>query len=129
MSRWRLYNPSPVGRNVGDCAVRAIAKALETDWETAYALIALNGYLMGDMPSSNSVWGAVLRQNGYSRSAIPNSCPDCYTIENFAEDHPRGTYVVGTGTHVVTIQDGIIWDSWDSSQEIPQYYWHKEDAR
>lgn len=126
MSRWIMYNPSPTGRNVGDCSVRAIAKALGTDWETAYALIALNGYLMGDMPSSNSVWGAVLRQNGFYRSAIPNTCPECYTIADFANDHPDGVYVVGTGSHVVTIRDGVIYDSWDSSQEIPQYYWHKE---
>lgn len=129
MSRWKPYNPSPVGRNVGDCAVRAIAKALETDWETAYALVSLNGYLMGDMPSSNAVWGAVLRQNGYSRYAVPDRCPDCYTMEDFAQDHPRGTYVVGTGTHVATVKDGLIWDSWDSSNEIPQYYWAKEERK
>lgn len=129
MSRWRLYNPSPVGRNVGDCAVRAIAKALNTDWETAYALIALNGYLMGDMPSSDAVWGAVLRQNGFSRFAIPNTCPECYTIGDFAEDHPDGVYVVGTGSHVATIRDGIVFDSWDSTREIPQFYWHKEEKR
>ena len=129
MSRWRLYNPSPVGRNVGDCAVRAIAKALNTDWETAYALIALNGYLMGDMPSSDAVWGAVLRQNGFSRFAIPNTCPECYTIGDFAEEHPEGVYVVGTGSHVCTIMDGIVYDSWDSTQEIPQFYWHKEGKR
>ena len=129
MSRWIMYNPSPTNRNVGDCAVRAIAKALGTDWETAYALIALNGYLIGDMPSSNSVWGAVLRQNGFYRSAIANTCPDCYTIADFADDHPDGVYVVGTGSHVVTIRDGCIYDSWDSSQEIPQYYWHKEGKR
>ena len=129
MSRWRLYNPSPVGRNVGDCAVRAIAKALNTDWETSYALIALNGYLMGDMPSSDAVWGAVLRQNGFSRFAIPNTCPECYTIGDFAEDHPDGVYVVGTGSHVATIRDGIVFDSWDSTREIPQFYWHKEEKR
>ena len=126
MNRWRSYNPSPTGRNVGDCSVRAIAKALGTDWETAYALIALNGYLMGDMPSSNSVWGAVLRQNGFRRYAVPNTCPACYTVEDFAKDHETGTYVIGTGNHVVTIQDGTIWDSWDSSAEIPQFYWTRE---
>lgn len=127
MSRWTYYNPSPAGRNVGDCAIRAISKALGTDWETAYALIALNGYLMADMPSSNSVWGAVLRQHGFYRHAIPTACPDCYTLEDFAEEHPDGTFVVGTGSHVVTVQDGRIYDSWDSSREIPQYYWTKED--
>lgn len=126
-SRWIMYNPSPAGRNVGDCAVRAISKALGTDWETAYALIAMNGYLMADMPSSNSVWGAVLRQNGFYRQAIPDTCPDCYTIQQFAEDHPRGVYVVGTGTHVVCVKDGLIFDSWDSSQEIPQFFWSRRE--
>lgn len=127
MSRWRNYNPSPVGRNVGDCAIRAVAKALNTDWETAYAMIALNGYLMGDMPSSNAVWGAVLRQEGFKRYAIPNRCPDCYTLDDFAKDNPKGVFVVGTGNHVATIKDGLIWDSWDSSKEIPIYYWTKEE--
>lgn len=127
MSAWREYNPSPTGRNVGDCAVRAVAKALATDWEGAYAMIAKAGFLMGDMPSSNSVWGAVLRQHGFKRGAIPNTCPDCYTAGEFANDHPEGVYVLGFGNHVATVQDGIIYDSWDSSMEIPQYYWHKED--
>lgn len=126
MSRWKLFQNNPTGRNVGDCSVRAVSKALNIDWETAYLLIAAAGFQMGDVPSSNGVWGAVLRQNGFSRSAIPDSCPDCYSIEDFAADHPRGTYVVGTGSHVVTVQDGVIYDSWDSSNEIPQYYWHRE---
>ena len=126
MSRWRNYNPNPVQRAVGDCAVRAVAAALGVDWETAYAMIANNGYLMGDMPSSNSVWGAVLRQNGFYRYSLPNTCPDCYTLEAFAIDHPEGVYVVGTGNHVATVMDGMIWDAWDSSDEIPVYYWQKE---
>ena len=127
MARLQLYNPSPTGRNVGDCSIRAVAKALDTDWETAYALIAMNGYLMGDMPSSNSVWGAVLRENGFYRYAIPNSCPDCYTINDFADENPHGVYVVGTGNHVVTIKDGVVYDSWDSRKEIPQYYWTRKE--
>ena len=126
MSRWRKYNPNPAGRAVGDCAVRAVAAALGTDWETAYAMIAENGYLMGDVMSSNSVWGSVLRQHGFYRHAIPNTCPDCFTIEDFAIEHPKGVYVVGTGNHVVTVKDGDILDSWDSSNEIPVYYWSPE---
>ena len=126
---WTYYNPSPTGRNVGDCAIRAVAKALDTDWETAYALIASAGFQMGDMPSSNSVWGAVLRQNGFYRSAIPNTCPDCYTAADFARDHPAGTFVLGFGNHTATIQDGDLYDSWDSSNEIPQYVWHKGEMK
>lgn len=126
MAEWSYYNPSPAGRNVGDCAVRAVSKALDTDWETAYMLIATAGYSMNDMPSSNSVWGAVLRRRGFNRYIIPNSCPDCYTIGQFADDYPKGVYVVGTGTHVVTVKDGTVYDSWDSRGEIPIYYWTKK---
>ena len=121
------YNPNPVGRKVGDCAVRAIAKALRTDWETAYAMIALNGYNMGDMHSSDSVWGAVLRQNDFYKKAVPNSCPDCYTVSDFCYDHPYGTFVLGFGGHVATVVDGDLYDSWDSSNEIPIYYWYRKE--
>lgn len=125
MNRWRYWNENPAGRNVGDCAVRAIAVALGTDWETAYLMISDAGYKMADMPSSNSVWGAVLRQNGFYRHTIPNTCPDCYTINDFAADHLKGVYVVCTGNHVCTIRDGMVFDSWDSTREIPQFYWAK----
>ena len=120
---WVEYNPNPVGRAVGDCAVRAVAKALDVDWETAYLMIVTNGLSMGDMPSSNSVWGVVLMQDGFYRRALPDTCPDCYTIKDFCKDYPEGVFVVGTGNHVVTVIDGDYYDSWDSGNEIPQYYW------
>lgn len=126
MAIWKQFNNNPAGRNTGDCAIRAVSLALDVDWETAYALIAMNGFLMGDVVSSNSVWGAVLRQHGFSRYAVPNTCPDCYTVGDFADENPRGVFVVGTGNHVVTIKDGVVLDSWDSRNELPVYYWKKE---
>lgn len=124
---WIKYNPNPTGRTVGDCAVRAIAKALRIDWETAFLKICEAGYAMGDMPSSDSVWGAVLRQEGFYRRAIPNSCPDCYTAADFCLDHPVGTYVLGFGGHVATVVNGDLYDSWNSSKEIPVYVWERRD--
>lgn len=124
---WIKYNPNPAGRQVGDCSIRAISKALNIDWETAYKIVVENGYAMGDMPSSDSVWGSVLRQNGFYRKAISNYCPDCYTAEDFARDNPQGVFVLGFGGHVATIVDGDIYDSWDSSKEIPQFVWYRKE--
>lgn len=121
------YNPNPTGRRVGDCAVRAVAKAFNTDWETAYAMISSNGFQMGDMPSSNSVWGAVLRQNGFQRFNLPNDCPNCYTVRDFCRDHPQGTFVLGTGSHVVTEKNGNYFDAWDSGDEIVSYIWYRKE--
>ena len=55
---WIEYNPNPRRNRVGDCAIRAIAKATDQDWEMAYTGLYVKGYSMGDLPSANSVWGA-----------------------------------------------------------------------
>lgn len=124
---WVEYNPNPASmRKVGDCSVRAVAKALNVDWETAFIKLSVNALAMGDMPNANNVIASVLRQNGFKRMDISNECPDCYTIREFANEHPRGTYVVGTGIHVVTIENGNYFDSWDSGDEIVAYVWEKE---
>lgn len=120
---WKYFNPNPAGRKVGDCSVRAVAAALGVSLEDAYSMITANGFQMGDMPSSDSVWGSVLRQHGFYRYAIPNKCPDCYTAKDFAADHPKGVYVLGFGGHVATVIDGVLYDSLDSSNEIPIYFW------
>lgn len=122
------YNPNPVNdKSIGDCAVRAVAKALNTDWETAYTKLSLNGFAMGDLPNSNNVIGATLRQAGFKRETIPDTCPECYTTDEFARDHTKGIFVLFFGNHVATIKDGTLYDSWNSSNEIPQYYWYKTD--
>lgn len=123
---WVEFNPSPVGARVGDCAVRAVAKALDTTWEKAYLLIAVNGFQMRDVISSNSVWGSVLRQHGFKRHNLPTNCPDCYSVRDFCKDHKYGTYVLGTGTHVVTAINGNYFDTWDSGDEIIAYVWYKD---
>ena len=124
---WVKYNPNPTGRFVGDCSVRAIAKALGIDWDTAFDMVSHNAKLMGDMPSSDSVWGAVLRQHGFNKVAIPNTCPACYTVEDFCKDNPYGVFVIGFGGHVATVIDGVLYDSWNSSNLIPIYYWFRKE--
>lgn len=123
---YRYYNPNPAGRTVGDCSIRAITKALDIPWEKAYGKVIVNGFRMNDMPSSDSVWGSVLRMEGFYKVALPNTCPDCYTMEDFCRDNPEGVFVLGTGSHVATVVDGDLYDSWDSSYEIPIYVWYKD---
>ena len=81
------FNPNPEGKQVGDCTVRAIARATGQSWDATYIGLCLQGLIMGDMPSANSVWSAYLRRHGFTRNVVPNTCPDCYTVEEFARDH------------------------------------------
>lgn len=122
---WKYYQPNPCGRSVGDCAIRALSKALNLSWEDTYNLICRFGYNMCDMPSSDSVWGAVLRSYGFYKSAI-NSSYNNYTAEDFCYDNPVGIFVLGFGGHVATVVNGNIYDSWDCSRDIPIYVWYKK---
>lgn len=121
------YNANPTGKSVGDCTIRALSKALGQSWEETYVGLALEGFRLGDMPSADSVWGPYLREHGFTRHLLPDACPECYTIADFAADHPVGTFILSMpGRHVVTVVNGVIFDSWDSRNEVPTYFWTKE---
>ena len=126
---WVEFNNNPVGRKVGDCAVRAVSKALDMGWEAAYIALVINGIQMADLPNSDVVSGATLRQHGFKRKTIENTCPVCYTVEDFCNDNPKGIYVLYCGGHVVTVIDGSYYDAWDSGKEVPQFVWYKEDKK
>ena len=115
---------NPCKKSTGDCAVRAISVALDIDWYEAFDLLTEEARSMCDMPSADSVWGTVLRNHGFTRYILPNSCPDCYSAEDFCQDHPIGIYTLAFGGHVATVRDGVLFDSWDSSTETPLYYFY-----
>ena len=119
-------NPNPDNNITGDCTVRALSLVLKTDWDTAYIELVVYGFMLKDMPSSNRTWSTMLYDHGFRRHVIPDTCPDCYTIRQFCIDYPEGVYLLATGTHVVAIIDGNYYDSWDSGNEVPVYYWKKE---
>lgn len=119
-------NPNPLGKKVGDCTIRAISLALDRTWDSVYVELCLYGFIFKDMPSTNSVWDSLLRDHGFKRYMIPDSCPECYTVKDFCRDHPEGLYVLGIGNHVVTVKNGSYLDTWDSGEEVPIYFYKKE---
>ena len=123
---WMCRNENPANARVGDCVIRAISTALGQDWVKTYAELCVQGLMFCDLPSSNAVWGSYLAHKGYKRFAIPNDC-NCYTVEDFCKDHPKGTYILGTGTHALTVNDCDHFDSWNSISECPIYYFTKEE--
>lgn len=123
---YEYYNPNPKGRKTGDCTVRALSKALNISWETAFIDLVMEAYELADMPSSNIALNAYLRSKGFSKHSIPDYCPSCFTFDDFTKEYPKGTYILGTGTHVATCIDSVIYDSWNSLDCVPLFYYKKE---
>ena len=120
------YNPNPDRILVGDCVVRALCRLLRNRWLEVYEMICAQGAIMYDMPSSNVVWGACLKRLGFVKQMLPDYCPDCYTVRDFCREHPFGQYVLMLDGHVVAVEDGNYYDTWDSGDEVPCFFWRKE---
>lgn len=123
---WIKKNLNPKGKSVGDCVIRAISMALNQSWDTTYLDMCSQGLIMCDMPSSNAVWGMYLYKNGFTKHAVKSQCPMCYTVKDFCEEFNKGTYVLCLSGHVICVIDGNYYDTWDSGEETPIYYWKGE---
>ena len=121
------YNANPAGRRTSDCVIRAISVLTGMTWDETYIEIFNWGFMLKDMPSVNNLWSSYLRAKGFVRKQIPDNCPDCYTVRQFCYDYPIGKYMLGTGTHVIAVINGNYYDTWDSGDEVPIYFWKKEN--
>lgn len=123
---WKHFNSNPNGARVGDCVIRAVSKALDKTWEDTYLELCMKGLELSDLPSANHVWGAYLKDKGFKRYVIPDTCPECYTVKDFCNEHPEGTYILALTSHVICIKSGCYFDTWDSGDEVPIFYWKEE---
>lgn len=127
MAQWMSYNPNPKSKKVGDCTIRALCAVLGQDWYETFIGLALTAMTLCDMPSADSVWGDYLREKGFKRNIVHADCPSCYTVKDFCDKFTKGKYVLALDRHVIAVVDGCYYDTWDSGDEVPIYYWSKED--
>lgn len=121
------YNENPRGNYyAGDCVIRAISVVTGKTWEEIYAALCAEGFYIGDWGNNNGAWDWYLRSLGYKRYICSNDCPYCYSVADFANDHPTGKYVLASGTHAIALVSGNWYDSWDSGSVPIIYYYTKE---
>lgn len=120
---WIYANPNPAGKQVPDCVIRAICIALNKPWlEVSDELyeFARREY---SVTCDDNVWGYYLYSLGFEPFLMPFTCPRCVTVKEFTKYYPMGTYIIGTGSHAVAVIDGNYYDSWDSGNVIPSFFW------
>lgn len=122
---WQYANPNPCRSEEPDCVVRAIAIATEQDWDTVHWDLCRLSHEKCTMPSVNWLWGLYLKIHGFEKFLLPENCPGCVTVREFAKRYPKGTYVIGTGSHAVCVRNGDWLDAWDSGDEVPTYFYRK----
>lgn len=128
------HNENPDKKKTIDCVIRGVSFVTGKSWEDTFLNIAVECIKYHDMPECNYIWAGYLKRLGFKKYLLPDTCPDCYTVKDFCRDFPVGTYLLVIinyqyGGHVVAAKDGDYYDIWDSGNEVPSYFWAKEEIR
>ena len=120
-------NPNPAANRTDDCFLRTLGILTGEPWLSVYWKLCALGANMYMLPNAKPVVKAFLLRNGYRAQSLPDTCPACYTVRDFAREHPHGRYLLTSGDHAVAVIEGSYYDSWDSGDEVPVYVWAKEE--
>lgn len=107
-----------------DCVIRAFTKALNMEWlEVFDELHPLSRELQ--IPyNCRPCYEKYLEQKGLKYTGISNKKGTKRpTVDEFAKTHKTGTYILRVAHHLVTVVDGIYYDTWDSGRKSMYGYW------
>lgn len=102
-----------------DCTVRAVALACDVDYRTAYTFMANNGR----RKNKGSYFHRVVVDNDYKilgRQVKPEIILPAKGLKTALLRNPKlrtGTWMIHMTSHVATLKDGILLDSFDSSRK------------
>ena len=122
-SVWVEENLNPDGKKIGDCGVRAIAKATCKAYEDIEEELI---ELLREIKFRN--YANIYTEYNNRRSVNKMSFPakkGCKRMdaETFARTHPTGRYVLNLAHHMVACVDGKIYDIWDCSKKCVYSAW------
>ena len=129
--RFVYYQPNKkdLTDRFGDCQIRALSKALDCTWLEAFdKAIAVcreeQVSLIFDAPVN--VRSRMLDKLGFDYTGISNRRGSKRpTVDGFAKDHPKGTYICNVSHHEVAVVDGKYYDTWDCGECCLYGYFEK----
>ena len=133
-STFHYHNANPKNRITTDCVIRAIATALEQDYNVTVMEMAelqcKTGYDDGD----KKLYDKYLQSKGWVKHSQPRKWDNTkFTGEEWCRElrqeyrSPRYKRMVANigGHHVVAIINYKVWDIWDSTDGCIGNYWVK----
>jgi len=116
---YEFKNPHPDNKSVGDCVVRAFTITQEKDYlEVRRELNRLNREWNLDGYKKRKFLKKYYKEKGYERISINEQGMPKLRGYEVAELYPKGTYILNMRKHLVAMIDGIIYDTWNSSNKV-----------
>lgn len=122
MAGYIYYNANPAGKHEEDCVVRAITLASGLPYEEVEHQLWFTGELLECVPLCRFCYSHLLTN---VLKYEPVYCENM-TIDEFAETHPFGTYLIRIDSHLTVIIDEILYDIFDCRDELCDLAWKVE---
>lgn len=129
MKRYKYYQPNKkdIKDRQGDCVVRALTKVMNKTWLEVFNELIPYAIEIQCMPNSKTCYESYLKDNGFEYHGISNRKGSKRpTVESFTKEHKTGIFFLNVANHVVSVVDGIYYDTWDSGQCCLYGYYEKE---
>ena len=128
MKLYKYYQPNKkdLKDQQGDCSVRALTKFLNCTWLEAFDNLVTYARQTQTVVNSLDNIKLFMKQSGYEYKSIYKKRN---TVLDFTKERKTGTFMlyvrVGYGTHLVTVEDGFYYDTWDCGNRLVFGYWEK----
>ena len=114
---YKFYNANVKGRFTNDCVIRAISLAEDKTWNETYdelsEIAQRNGIILDDVEFVEP-----LLDSRYDRI-----CYNSKYVGEFAEEHPKGVFLITMKGHITCCIDGIIYDTFDCRDRVMWCVW------
>lgn len=114
--RFQYYQPNKkdIKDKYGDCVIRALTKALGKEWVEVFDDLTPIAREMQVPYNCRPCYEKYMTEQGMTYTGVSNKKGTKRpTVDSFAKDHKEGTYVLRAAHHLVTVKDGVYYDTWD----------------
>lgn len=120
MANYRYLNVNPDQRKRNDCVTRAISLASELPYRVIRKKLFFTAKLLGCCKLCNTCYSHLIEK---VLCCIPQNC-DGLTVDEFAELHPQGTYLLRMDGHITTLIDYCVYDIFDCrNSKLTNAWW------
>ena len=126
--RFKYYQPNKkdLKDEYGDCVIRALTKATNKTWIEVFDELLPYARENQTMPNNKVCYEKYILNNNFEYHGISNKKGSKRpTVDSFTKEHKKGTYILRVAHHIVTVVDGLYYDTWDSGAKSLYGYWEK----
>lgn len=130
MKRFKYYQPNKkdLADECNDCAIRAFSKFFDLTWIEAFDALCVYARQRQMMPNDLRILQLAMEaHNKPYTSVYKPKDKRKLTVLDFSKAFIEGKYILyikaGYGTHLVCVENGIYYDTWDCGEKIVYGYW------